>query len=330
MNVMVCGGAGYIGSHILEPLLAAGHMPVVVDNLSYGHRAAVPEGVPLLEVDIMDRSAIAELLRRHHIDAVFHFCAFINVGESVQDPQKYYFNNVVATLELLAAMRDAEVDRFVFSSTCATYGEPQYMPLDESHPQHPINPYGQTKLDIERALESYSRAYGLSYAALRYFNASGAHPSGTIGEDHKPETHLIPLVLATALGQRPDIKVFGSDYPSADGTAVRDYIHVLDLASAHIAALEKLDQPGTALAYNLGTGTGYTVLEVIETARRVTGREIPVEMTDRRPGDAPELVSARDKSSTELGWTAERGLEEIIESAWRWHSTHPEGFDEKR
>jgi UDP-glucose 4-epimerase len=325
MNVLVCGGAGYVGSHVLEPLKAAGFSPVVLDNLSYGHRAAVRD-TPLVQGDIHDRAATAALLRERAIDAVFHFCAFINVGESVEEPEKYYFNNVVGTLELLAAMREAGVTRFVFSSTCAIYGEPQYVPMDEAHPTGPINPYGQTKLDIERALESYRKAYGLSYAALRYFNASGASPEGDIGEDHDPETHLIPLVMKTALGQRPALKVFGDDYDTRDGTAERDYIHVEDLAAAHILALGKLEEPGTGLHYNLGRGEGYTVLEIIEHARKITGREIPFDKVPRRPGDAPKLVSASARANSELGWRPKHDLDSILESAWRWHSTHPKGF----
>jgi UDP-glucose 4-epimerase len=268
-------------------------------------------------------------MNERQIEAVFHFCAFINVGESVHEPQKYYFNNVVATLELLAAMREADVKRFVFSSTCAIYGTPHYVPMDELHPKAPINPYGQTKLDVENILESYRKAYGLSYTALRYFNASGADPSGEIGEDHAPETHLIPLVLKAAMGKGPVLKVFGKDYGTRDGTAERDYIHVDDLASAHILALKKLTGEGIGLAYNLGRGEGYTVLEIIEKAQEITGRKVPYEIVERREGDAPKLVSASAKAEKELGWKPKHDLTNIIESAWNWHSRHPEGFAKK-
>jgi UDP-glucose-4-epimerase GalE len=274
----------------------------------------------------LDRGRIVGVIRDYRIDAVMHFAAFAYVGVSVTEPAKYYQNNIVGTLALLDAMRETDIKRIVFSSTCATYGIPQRVPISEDHPQHPINPYGFTKLAIERALADYSHAYGLGYAALRYFNASGAAADGTIGEDHDPETHLIPLVLQVALGQREFVEVFGTDYPTPDGTCIRDYIHVDDLATAHLAALEKL-QPGTELKLNLGTGHGASVQEVIELCRDVTGRAIPARTAARRAGDPPELVADASLAKRVLGWEAKhKDVRSIIESAWRWHSKHPRGY----
>src|SRR3990172_3042 len=273
MRVLVTGGAGYVGSHAAKLLAESGHEVWIVDNLAEGHRAAVGK-LPLVVADLLDQAAITELLGKHRIEAVMHFAAFAYVSVSVREPAKYYHNNIVGTLALLDAMRAADVRRIVFSSTCATYGIPIKVPIREDHPQAPINPYGFTKLAIERALADYSHAYGLGYAALRYFNASGAAEDGTIGEDHDPETHLIPLVLQVALGQREHVDVFGTDYPTPDGTCIRDYIHVDDLASAHLAALEKLDD-GAALKLNLGTGQGASVQEVVDICRAVTGHKIP-------------------------------------------------------
>lgn len=325
MNVLVVGGAGYIGSHATRQLLAAGHQVWVYDNLSRGHRRAVPEG-RLIEGEVADRPRLVSVLRDHEIDAVMHFAAFALVNESVNDPAIYYRNNVVAALELLEAMREAGVDRLVFSSTTATYGEPDEIPIPESTPQRPINPYGFTKLVIEQALADYAAAYGLGYAALRYFNAAGAHPEGDLGEDHDPETHLIPIVLQVALGQRDRITIFGDDYPTADGTCVRDYIHVDDLADAHLRALDRL-RPGSGLCLNLGTGRGTSVREIVEACRRVTGHAIPESVGTRRAGDPPALIADAGLAAEVLGWQPRyTEIEPIVETAWRWHRTHPRGY----
>jgi UDP-glucose-4-epimerase GalE len=327
MRVLVTGGAGYVGSHAAKLLAASGHDVWIVDNLAEGHRAAAGK-LPLLVADLVDQQTITDLLKTNRIDAVMHFAAFAYVGVSVREPAKYYHNNVVGTLALLDAMRAADVRRIVFSSTCATYGIPTKVPIREDHPQQPINPYGFTKLAIERALADYSHAYGIRYAALRYFNASGAAADGTIGEDHDPETHLIPLVLQVALGQRADVDIFGTDYPTPDGTCIRDYIHVDDLASAHLLALEKLDD-AVALKLNLGTGRGASVQEVVELCREVTGHAIPTRACDRREGDPPELVADPSAAKREIGWEAQHtDMRGIIESAWRWHSSHPHGYED--
>ncbi len=328
MRVLLTGGAGYVGSHAAWTMHRAGHEVLVFDNLSEGHRAAVPED-RLVVGELMDRSLLESTLRQHKIEAVMHFAALAYVGVSVTDPAEYYQNNIVGTLSLLDAMRAAEVNRIVFSSTCATYGEPEQVPISEEEKQSPINPYGFTKLAIEHALSDYSHAYGLGYAALRYFNASGASVDSPIGEDHKPETHLIPLVLQVALGQRENIKIFGDDYPTPDGTCVRDYIHVDDLASAHVAALKKLE-PSTALKLNLGTGNGASVMEVVEACRRVTGHPIPVVMEGRREGDPPELVADARLANQTLGWQPKyTDIESIVASAWRWHEAHPDGYEDR-
>lgn len=325
MNVLVVGGAGYIGAHATRQLSAAGHQLWVYDNLSRGHRRAIPEGM-LIEGEVADRPRLVAALRDHEIDAVMHFAAFALVNESVNDPAIYYRNNVIAALELLDAMREAGVDRLVFSSTTATYGEPDEIPIPESTPQRPINPYGFTKLVIEQALADYAAAYGLGYAALRYFNAAGAHPDGDIGEDHDPETHLIPIVLQVALGQRDRITIFGDDYPTADGTCVRDYIHVDDLADAHLRALDRL-RPGSGLCLNLGTGRGTSVREIIEACRRVTGHAIPEIIGTRRAGDPPALIADASLAADVLGWKPRyTEIEPIVETAWRWHRTHPRGY----
>jgi UDP-glucose 4-epimerase len=327
MNILVTGGAGYIGSHAVRLLSRAGHEVWVYDNLSLGHRLAVPVG-RLIEGELADRQRLDAALREREIEAVMHFAAFALVGESMSDPAKYYQNNVVASLSLLEAMRAAGVSKIVFSSTTATYGEPKRIPITEDEPQQPINPYGFAKLVIERALADYARAYGFSYAALRYFNAAGASPEGDLGEDHAPESHLIPIVLQAALGQRERITIFGDDYPTPDGTCIRDYIHVDDLAAAHLKALERLEQ-GRGLQLNLGTGRGQSVREVIEACRRVSGRAIAVEIGPRRPGDPPELVADSRKAQAVLGWRPRYlDLQEIVETAWRWHSTHPEGYED--
>ena len=330
MNVLVVGGAGYIGSHCVRQLLAAGHRPVVLDNLVFGHRGAIAAGVPLYTADLGDEAAVGEILKREEIEAVMHFAAFAYVGESVNDPLKYYFNNVVATLGLLRVMLKQRVKKFVFSSTCATYGVPTAMPIVETMPQAPINPYGQTKLDIENALKALAHAHGLSFAAFRYFNAAGAAEDGSIGEDHVPESHLIPLAIESAVGRRPALQVFGTDYPTPDGTCLRDYVHVDDLSRAHIAVFAKLEQPGTALFYNLGTGRPTSVLEVIRAVEKVTGLKVPYILAPRRAGDPPALYADSAKAVRELGWAIKfNRIEAIVETAWKWHRANPSGFADR-
>jgi UDP-glucose 4-epimerase len=330
MNVLVVGGAGYIGSHCVRQLVIAGHRPVVLDNLVFGHRGAIASGVPLYNADLGDETAVGDILVREKIEAVMHFAAFAYVGESVHDPLKYYFNNVVATLGLLRAMLKNGVKKFVFSSTCATYGVPTAMPIVETMPQAPINPYGQTKLDIENALKALAHAHGLRYAAFRYFNAAGAAEDGSIGEDHVPESHLIPLAIESAVGRRPALQVFGTDYPTPDGTCLRDYVHVDDLSRAHIAVFAKLDQPGTALFYNLGTGRPTSVLEVIRAVEKITGLQVPHVLAPRRAGDPPALYANSAKALNELGWTIKfNEIESIVATAWKWHQSHPAGFADR-
>lgn len=326
MNILVTGGAGYVGSHAVRCLEANGHQVWVYDNLVYGHRGAV-KADRLIEGDLLEGEKLRAAFKEHKIEAVMHFAAYAFVGESVTNPAKYYQNNVVGTLSLLDAMRDCGVQRIVFSSTCATYGIPHTVPIPEDHSQQPINPYGFTKLVIEQALADYAHAYDLGYAALRYFNASGAAMDGSIGEDHQPETHLIPLVLEVALGKREHITIFGTDYPTADGTCIRDYIHVDDLATAHLAALERLE-PGKAIKLNLGTGRGASVREVIDLCQEVTGKPIKVVEGERREGDPPELVANPKSALDTIGWRAEhQDMRSIIESAWNWHKDHPAGFE---
>lgn len=325
MNVLVVGGAGYIGSHAVRLLLDAGHTVRVYDNLSRGHAAAVPPGM-LIQGELEDRDKIVQTLRDEKIDAVMHFAAFALVNESVNDPALYYRNNIIATIELLDAMMEAGVKKFVFSSTTATYGEPDVIPIAEDTLQQPINPYGFTKLVVEQALADYAAAYGLGYAALRYFNAAGARPDGTIGEDHDPESHLIPIVLQVALGQREHITVFGDDYPTPDGTCIRDYIHVDDLSAAHLVALEKLEL-GKGMCINLGTGKGTSVREIIDACREVTGHPIPEVMGQRRAGDPPELVANAALAKELLSWeTQYNDPKSIIETAWNWHKNNPTGY----
>jgi UDP-glucose 4-epimerase len=327
MNVLVIGGAGYIGSHCVRQLLAAGHRPVVLDNLVYGHRHAVDPAIPFYRGNLGDKPLVKAVLEREKIEVVMHFAAYCYVGESVEQPMKYYLNNLVATLHLLEAMQEAGVMKLVFSSTCATYGVPEKLPMTEDLPQHPINPYGQTKLDVERALLSLHRAHGLRFAAFRYFNAAGAAEDGSIGEDHQPETHLIPLVIDAATGRRPPIKVFGTDYPTDDGTCLRDYVHVDDLSRAHILAFDKLNDPTAALFYNLGTGRPYSVREVIRAVEQVTGLPVPVEEADRRAGDPPALYADSSLAQRELGWKVKfDSIESIVETAWRWHRKNPQGY----
>jgi UDP-glucose 4-epimerase len=327
MRILVTGGAGYIGSHAVRLFLARGHDVRVYDNLSMGHRASVPAD-RLTVADLAEVHRLDQVLVEHRIEAVVHFAAFAYVGESVTNPAKYYQNNLVNTLTLLDASRRHGVKRFVFSSTCATYGVPQMVPITEDEPQRPINPYGNGKLAVEFALADYAAAYGWGFAALRYFNAAGASPDGSIGEDHDPETHLIPLVLQAAAGRRPPVQVFGTDYPTPDGTCIRDYIHIDDLAEAHLLALEKLG-PGVSLRLNLGTGRGYSVREVIRVAEEVTGKKVPVVEASRRAGDPPALVAAADRARQELGWQPRyTELRPIVETAWNWHRAHPNGYDD--
>jgi UDP-glucose 4-epimerase len=329
MNVLVVGGAGYIGSHCVRQLVAAGHRPVVLDNLVFGHRSAVCAEIPFYDADLGNQEIVGQILRDESIELVMHFAAFVYVGESVAEPLKYYNNNFVATLRLLETMLDNGVKKFVFSSTCATYGEPHSLPIVETLPQAPINPYGQTKLDVENCLKSFAHAYGLSFAAFRYFNAAGAAEDGTIGEDHQPETHLIPLVFDAATGRRDYIKIFGTDYDTPDGTCLRDYVHVDDLSRAHIAAFEKLETPGSSHFYNLGTGRPNSVREIIDAVEAVTGLKVPVIEDDRRAGDPPALYADSSKAQNELGWEIKFiEVKEIIETAWRWHRTKPDGFSD--
>lgn len=319
MNILVTGGAGYIGSHACKALARAGHTPVTLDNFVYGHRRAVRWG-PLVEGDVGDRALLLRTLGEYRIDAVMHFAAYAYVGESMTDPGKYFRNNVANTVRLLDAMVECGVDRIVFSSTCATYGVPESVPIDERHPQRPVNPYGESKLFIERALHWYSVAHGIRAAALRYFNAAGADPDTEIGEDHEPETHLIPLVIETALGRRSHVDIYGSDYPTPDGTAIRDYIHVTDLAAAHVQALEKLQTAPENLFLNLGTGQGYSVRKVISMVEQVSGRPVDARMVQRRAGDPPALVAAPGLAEEILGWKPEHSsLRTIIETALCWH-----------
>ena len=319
MAILICGGAGYIGSHANKLLSQKGYETVVFDNLIYGHREAVKWG-KFIKGDLKNPEKINAVFENYPIDAVMHFAAYAYVGESVAEPEKYYINNVANTLNLLHAMRDHGCNKIIFSSTCATYGEPGKVPITEDMPQKPVNPYGASKFMVERILMDYAKAYDLKYIALRYFNAAGADPEGEIGEDHDPETHLIPLVLDAASGKRPDIKVFGADYPTRDGSCIRDYIHVTDLASAHLLALEYLNNGGESGCFNLGNEQGTSVMEVIEAVRKVTGKDFQVTSVDRRPGDPAVLVGSSEKAKQVLGWKPEYGdIETIVEHAWKWH-----------
>jgi len=327
MNVLVIGGAGYIGSHCIKQLQLSGHRPVVLDNLILGHRGAVAPEVTFYEYDLGDRPQVVRILKEEKIDLVMHFAAFAWVGESVQEPLKYYENNLGKTITLLQAMKDAGVNRFVFSSTCASFGIPESMPMNEDLPQKPINPYGQTKLDVENMLKSCANAYGLSSASFRYFNASGAAEDGSIGEHHEPETHLIPVAIEVAQGKRGKMTVFGTDYPTPDGTCLRDYIHVDDLSRAHIAAFSKLEEPGQCLFYNLGTGKPFSVLEIIQNVEKVTGLKVPYDVGARREGDPPALYADSTKAQKELGWTpVYTDIKDIVSTAWKWHQSHPDGY----
>jgi UDP-glucose-4-epimerase GalE len=326
MNILVVGGAGYIGSHMCKYLAQNGHTPIVLDNLVYGHREAVKWG-PFIEGAMENRDILDSIFTQYEIEAVMHFAAFAYVGESVTEPGKYYDNNVAATISLLEGMRKHNVLKFIFSSTCATYGEPVEIPITESHPQKPINPYGRSKVMVEQILDDYQSAYGLNSISLRYFNAAGADPDGEIGEDHNPETHLIPLVLQTAIGIKDEITVFGDDYQTEDGTCIRDYIHVTDLSQAHLLALENLMNNSPGVKYNLGNGDGVSVNNVIHAAREITGEKIPSKMSGRRPGDPAILIGSSEKAITELGWKPQfADLKSILETAWRWHKNNPYGY----
>ncbi|MBT3200282.1 MAG: UDP-glucose 4-epimerase GalE [Phycisphaerales bacterium] len=329
MNVLLTGGAGYIGSHVLRAVLAAGHNCVVYDSLIKGHAEAVETtGAELVLGDIADTRKLLQVIGDNKIDTVINFAAFIEAGESMDKPEKYFRNNTVKTLELLETMRAGGVKRIVFSSTAAVYGTPELTPIAETAPLAPINPYGSSKLCVEYMLQAYAAAYGLGGVALRYFNVAGAHPAGDIGEAHSPETHLVPLVLQVPLGQRDDIKIFGDDYDTPDGTCIRDYIHVCDLADAHVLAAGAIE-PGEIKVYNLGNGEGFSVKEVIETCRKVTGHAIPAEITPRRPGDPPRLVASSAKAIEQLGWRPEYPeLETIVSHAWAWHESHPNGYND--
>ncbi len=316
-TILVMGGAGYIGSHTVKHLLDNGYQVVVADNLIYGHKEAVDARATFVRADLNDSESLNAVFAAYPIDAVVHFAAFAYVGESVQDPKKYYVNNVIGTINLLNAMLAHDVKKIVFSSTCATYGEPQYTPIDEQHPQNPINPYGRTKLMIEQVFKDYEKAYGLEHISLRYFNAAGCDERGEIGESHHPETHLIPLVLQAIKGERPSIKVFGTDYDTPDGTCIRDYIYVEDLALAHRLALEKLDSYSGCI--NLGTGVGSSVKQIIAAAEEVSGKKCPVEYAPRRAGDPAKLFADNKKAKEILGWTPKyMNIADIIATAWRW------------
>ena len=317
-NVLVTGGAGYIGSHTCKVLAQAGYLPVAYDNLVYGHKWAVKWG-PLETGDIADRDRLDEIITKYQPVAVIHFAAYAYVPESIKNPGKYYRNNVAGSLTILEAMRDHGIDKIIFSSTCATYGMPESIPIEEDHPQNPINPYGASKLMIEQMLKDFDMAHDVRSIILRYFNAAGADPDTEIGEDHKPETHLIPLVLDVAAGSRPEITIFGDDYDTPDGTCIRDYIHVTDLAAAHVLALDALEHGTPSAAYNLGNGQGFSVKDVINTASKVTGSKIAASIGPRRGGDAPRLVGDSRKISKELGWKPQyNDLPVIIETAWKW------------
>ncbi|MCS7459522.1 UDP-glucose 4-epimerase GalE [Paenibacillus doosanensis] len=326
MAILVTGGAGYIGSHTVAELLARNEEVVVVDNLQQGHREAVLGG-KLYVGDLRDADFMDTVFKENEIEAVIHFAANSLVGESMQNPGKYYHNNVYGTLCLLEKMNEYGVKKIVFSSTAATYGEPEQVPIVESDRTLPTNAYGETKLAMEKMMRWFDTAHGIKYVSLRYFNAAGAHESGRIGEDHSPETHLIPIILQVALGQREHISIFGEDYATPDGTCIRDYIHVTDLADAHILAVEKLRKGGDSSIYNLGNGKGFSVKEVVEIARQVTGHPIPAVVQERRAGDPAVLIASSARTQAELGWKPQRdSLEHIINSAWTWHKNHPNGY----
>ncbi len=326
-NILVVGGAGNIGSHMCKHLSKHGYLPIVLDNLSRGHEKAVKWG-PFIEGSISDRNILKRVFSEHRIDAVMHYAAYSYVGESVTDPSMYYQNNLADTICLLSEMVEAEVIKIVFSSSCAVYGEPKEIPITENHPQNPVNPYGRTKYMVEQVLDDFKYAYGVESVSLRYFNAAGADPEGELGEDHNPESHLIPLTIQAALGKREEIRIYGNNYPTHDGTCIRDFIHVEDLAESHLLALNRLLNGKGGGTYNLGNGQGYSVREVIDITRRITGKPIRDRVVDRRDGDPAVLVGSSDKAKNELGWNPRfPDLESIVETAWHWHQKHPNGYD---
>lgn len=329
MKILVTGGAGYIGSHMAQELLKNGHEPVVFDNLLYGHKEALPKGARLEVGDLNDEQKLEKLFEKENFVAVMHFAAFISMAESVENPKIYFRNNVFNAVNLFDTMVRFNVKKLIFSSTAGVYGNPLKLPIPEDHICRPTNPYGESKLMVEKILSWYDLAYGLRFTVLRYFNAAGADLKGQNGEDHDPETHIIPLTMKTALGQNGVFEIYGQDYRSKDGTCVRDYVHVVDLVRAHLLAIDKLCQSDKSQIYNVGTGTGYTNQEVVEMVKKVTGVDFPVEYSSRRPGDAVELVASSDKIKKELGWTPKfSDLETIVKTAWQWHKTHPKGFKE--
>lgn len=328
-TVLVTGGAGYVGSHVVRRLRESGREVVILDDLRHGHRAAVPD-LPLVRADVADREALARLHRAHPFDAVIHMAADCLVGESMAVPEAYYRRNVIASLEMLEALRQLGVPRIVFSSSAAVYGDPREVPIVEEHPCLPTNPYGETKLVLERALGWYRQAHGLASVSLRYFNAAGAHPGGALGEDHEPESHLIPCLLAVALGRRERAEIHGDDYPTADGTCVRDYVHVDDLADAHVLALEAMEAGDPGGSFNLGTERGHSVREVLESVRRITGRPVAEVVGPRRPGDPPQLVASGERARRHLGWRPRfTEIDDIVRTAWGWHRDHPDGYGDR-
>lgn len=330
MAILVAGGAGYIGSHMVADLVEKGYDVVVADNLSTGHRAAVNDKARFYKGDIRNREFLDELFTKEKIDAVVHFAAFSLVAESMKKPLKYFDNNTGGMITLLEAMHDHGIKYIVFSSTAATYGIPEHMPIKESDPQVPINPYGESKLAMEKIMKWCDEAYGIKFVALRYFNVAGAKPDGSIGEDHHPETHLVPIILQVAAGKRDELSIFGDDYNTPDGTNVRDYVHPMDLADAHILAIKYLQAGNPSDAFNLGSSTGFSNKQMLEAAREVTGKPIPAKIAPRRPGDPDALVAASDKARTVLGWKPQYDdVHDIIASAWKWHSTHPQGYNDK-
>jgi len=325
-EILVAGGAGYVGSHTVMELIRAGHTPIVVDNLSTGHKKSVLDST-FYNCDLGDVPGLIKIFSKHNIDAVIHFGANCYVGESVVNPHKYFKNNVGNTLGLLEAMLETNIKKIILSSTAATYGNPLRNPIEENHPQVPCNPYGLSKLFMEQIIDTYEKAYGIKHIYLRYFNAAGADPETRIGEDHYPETHIIPLLLQVALGIKKQFTIFGTDYDTKDGTCIRDYIHVMDLASAHIKAMDHLDKEKHSDVFNLGSSVGYSVQEIIEKVERITGKKIPTELSTRRDGDPSVLISSSEKAKNILGWQPQYNMDEIIESAWNWHKKYPKGFE---